>query len=88
MRRFELEFHADGCLRLERILTELGLGFKRLSLKTLPAAVHWHITKPGEKGTLEATWDLDAEAFWLCTRANRYATWQDEVITALTRNLL
>lgn len=84
VRDFQLTYIEAAAEALEKRLADLGFNFKKLPLKTLPEAVHWHITKPASNGTLEATWDPGARRFWLSTRTNRYAKWQDEAIAAIT----
>lgn len=56
---------------------ELGLAHKRLDLKKYPGASHWHLTKDGEKGTLEATFWPAKNRLWLSVHANRTSPWQD-----------
>jgi len=63
----------------------MGLVFKRLSLKKFPGSVHWHITKPGEKGTLEATWWEGK--FWFSVHENRMGQWQHEGLDTLQDRL-
>jgi hypothetical protein len=62
-------------------LLELGLTFERIQLKTKPNAIHWHIRKPGEKGTLEATFESGMVSLYV--RANRAAGWMDAILDAL-----
>jgi len=71
----------------ELALAELGLQFERLSLKKYPNGVHWHIRAPGQKGTLEATFDAEAKRLWLEVRKGREGIWQAEVIQLLKTSL-
>ena len=64
----------------EACLQQLGLSFKRMSLAKYPGSTHWHIQRPGEKGTLEATWWPSEERLWLSVHANRRGDWQAAVI--------
>lgn len=72
--------------RLEEACGSMGLVFKRLSLKKFPGSVHWHITKPGEKGTLEATWWEGK--FWFSVHENRRSEWVDGVVATLSLRLI
>jgi len=71
----------------EQAINDLGLGATRISLKSIPDAVHWHIRKPGVSGTLEATWRFgeNGPELWLEVRANRSAPWQKGVLDVLTQ---
>lgn len=66
----------------ERRLESLGLSAERIPLKTKPAAIHWHIRKPGMPGTLEATWE--DETISLVVRKNRQGDWTAEALRVLT----
>ncbi len=61
----------------------LGLTSKRFPLKGITGSIHWHIKRPGESGTLEATYDPKGQRLWLEVRTNRAATWQPAVIESL-----
>ncbi len=74
--------HENGEL-FERQLEELGLIARRVPLKKLTNGTHWHITKPGSTGTLEATYDGTSKQLWIEIRANRSASWQEPVIVIL-----
>ena len=57
------------------------------SLSTLHGSHHWHIRKPGSRGTLEATW-LPAEGrFFFSVRDNRNGVWIDAALSQLSRLL-
>ena len=57
-----------------------GLDGTESTLKQYPGCVHWHLNKPGEKGTLEATWWPKKRKFWLAVHENRRADWQEQVM--------
>jgi hypothetical protein len=76
MRRWNLDVASCGFDdRFEKLIAELGLEYHRTILKSLPSNAHWHIRKKGSKGTLEATWLIEAEEAWVSLRANREAIW-------------
>jgi hypothetical protein len=51
----------------------LGLTVKEMRLSSLPQGRHWHISKPGQPGTLEATWSDGELTFRV--RSNRQGDW-------------
>jgi hypothetical protein len=63
----------------ETVARQLGLIVKRMSLAKYPSSVHWHLSRPGHKGVLEATW-IPGRRLWLSVHENRRADWQDEAI--------
>jgi hypothetical protein len=64
----------DICSTVEAILSV------PMQLASYPGSVHWHISKPAVKGTLEATWWPKNGRFWLKVASNRDAPWIDEAI--------
>ena len=69
--------------QFETALTTEGLVFEKLSLKKYAPCCHWHIRKPGEKGTLEATYLLNSHRLWIESRPGRIAPWQGPVVSRL-----
>lgn len=65
---------------VEQKARALGLDSVLGSLKKYPGSTHWHLTKPGCKGTLEITWWPARNRLWIHQRLNRSADWQDEAI--------
>lgn len=68
--------------RIEALFRVLGL---EVALKTVltkyPGGVHWHLKKPDEKGTLEATlWNND---LFLQVRRNRKGEWCEVVMNVI-----
>ena len=61
----------------------LGLEIKQGTLKKYPGSTHWHLTKPGNGGTLEITFDPRSNRLWIEQRANRTSEWQEPVVQAL-----
>jgi hypothetical protein len=60
---------------IEHAIAEAGLLAERLELRSYPGATHWHIRRPGAKGTLELTyWPLQ-HRLWFAIHANRRAEW-------------
>ncbi len=45
------------------------------TLRKYPDCRHWHLRKPGESGTLEATFWPRIGRFWFKVAANRSAEW-------------
>jgi len=71
--------------RLEQAVADCGLTLQTdATLRTLPGSRHWRIKKPGQRGTLEATW-LPAEGrFWFSVHDNRTGKWIARAIADLT----
>ncbi len=69
--------------KLNAWLNDQKLEFKQLNLAKYPGCVHWHITKKGSKGTIEATWWPAQSEFWISVHANRASDWQEPVILAV-----
>jgi len=73
----------DVIERFEEACRELGLRIHRGSLEKYPESMHWHLTIPKQKGTLEATWWPTNHALWMEGRKNRQADWMLPVVEAL-----
>jgi hypothetical protein len=73
----------DAVAWFEDRCSKMGLLVKRLELKKFPGCTHWHLTKPGETGTLEATWWRGR--LWLSVHDNRKAEWQNQATLWLCR---
>jgi hypothetical protein len=71
----------------EQTLAALGLEWRRLSLKKYPDGIHWHITYPGSKGTLEATYLSDGKQLWLEIHGGREAPWQAGAVSDIKTSL-
>ena len=88
MREWELRF-PDGVSEAEVIRDFedqcglLELACKRLTLQKFPGCTHWHLTKLGQKGTLEATYWPRGKRWWLSVHGNREADWQTAIISEL-----
>jgi hypothetical protein len=65
---------------------ELGI-YLRCSLKSYPGSVHWHVIRPGERGTLEVTWWPQRRRLWLKHQAGRGGEWVDTATTDLASAL-
>lgn len=69
---------------IESTVAELGLAISsKGTLRKFNGSVHWHIKRPGESGTLEATWWPKTGQFWLSVHANRGANWIEEAIAKI-----
>lgn len=66
--------------KLESTAGGLGLVATRTSLSKYPGSLHWHFKRPGEKGTLEATWWPKGQRLWLSVHEGRSAPWQDAAV--------
>jgi len=75
--------NVDVLDEFEQALLREGLTFTRMSLKKYKPCCHWHIKKPGAKGTLEATYLLNSHRLWIESRPGRIAPWQDPVVSRL-----
>ena len=79
--------HGDVVALFEAAALGFGLAVERGTLRKYPGCTHWHLTTPGQKGTLEVTWWPARNRLWLGTHANRRAAWQDAALSALTANM-
>jgi hypothetical protein len=70
---------------VEEVASGAGLTVTRGSLRSYPGCTHWHLKKPGSKGTLEATWWPQKERLWLKVHPLREAGWIDAAIEAFVR---
>jgi hypothetical protein len=67
--------------RIETCLADYGLQVrKRGILRTYPGSIHWHIEKPGERGTLEVTLWPAEHRLWLAVQARRRARWIEDIL--------
>ncbi len=57
------------------------------SLAARRGSLHWHIVKPGEKGTLELTFVPQTNELWFAIHGNRRATWMAEKMSGLKKYL-
>ena len=80
MTRWDLQACEGAGEKLVRLAEEGGLVVKEMSLKSLPPNLHWHFSKPGSKGTLEATLILGTGEIWLSVHDNRRADWVEEAV--------
>lgn len=55
------------------------------TLARSPGARHWHFGWPGQKGTLELTWDPKARRMWFKVAAGRWGPWIEAVIQEAQR---
>ena len=72
---------------IEQAITEAGLLAQRLELRSYPGATHWHIRRPGAKGTLELTYWPRAGRLWFAVHANRRADWIAPAIDDLSARI-
>lgn len=64
-------------------VNSLGLVAKEMLPKTYRGIIHWHLTMPDQKGTLEATWRPADRSFWLSIHDNRRADWQAGILLSM-----
>ena len=62
-------------MQIECSVSDAGLLATRLELRSYPGATHWHIRRPGAKGTLELTYWPSVGRLWFAVHANRRAGW-------------
>jgi len=67
---------ADLSSLIEECCAELELHVAmRASLKSYPESTHWHLRKPGQRGTLEVTLWPPKRRLWLSIQSGRAAEW-------------
>jgi hypothetical protein len=73
---------------VERACDELGLSiWMRGTLATYPGSLHWHLNRPGKRGTLEITYAPRKNRLWLAVHANRNAEWIDQAMAVIAARL-
>ncbi|HEY3781280.1 MAG TPA: hypothetical protein VGL56_09370 [Fimbriimonadaceae bacterium] len=75
------QLHVEAIV--SRIAADLGLDLKALTLAKYAGCIHWHLRKPGQKGTLEITWWPEKDKVWVSLRENRMGDWIDEAVEFL-----
>jgi hypothetical protein len=71
-------------LLIEEAVTHYGLQIRmKGTLRMYPGSQHWHVCKPGEKGTLEVTLWPAGKRLWFSVQARRRAEWIAEIIPLL-----
>jgi len=66
---------------IEEAATRYGLRIHmKGTLRTYPGSQHWHLHKPGERGTLEVTLWSARKRLWLSVQAGRRANWITELL--------
>jgi hypothetical protein len=74
--------------RIERCATAEGLDAgERMTLRTFPGSIHWHIRRPGIRGVLELTYWPEQRRMWFAVHSNRQAEWIAPAIEQLRRRL-
>jgi hypothetical protein len=69
---------------LEEAIAHFGLQIlKRGTLRTYPGSQHWHIYKPGERGTLEVTIWPEGKRVWFSVQSRRCAKWIAVIVPQL-----
>ena len=84
----EIEVSVNTAGREERLATAIeeaavhyGLQIRiRGTLRTYPGSHHWHLHKPGERGTLEVTLWPAGKRVWFKVQAGRRAEWIADII--------
>lgn len=87
----EIELHIDPFLNEEQLASLVeeaaarsGLQIRlKTTLRTYPGSQHWHLTMPGERGTLEITCWLTGKRVWFAVHANRRDEWIKEVLPGM-----
>ena len=74
--------------RIERAATAAGLDIgERMTLRTCPGSIHWHLRRPGVKGVLELTYWPSHGRLWFAVHINRQADWIAPAIERLRASL-
>jgi hypothetical protein len=74
--------------RVERAVAAQGLAVgERMTLRSFPGSIHWHIRRPGSKGVLELTYWPNQGRLWFAVHANRRANWIPTAIERLRADL-
>src|SRR5262245_33223979 len=60
---------------------------ERLTLRSFPGSIHWHMRRPGSKGVLELTYWPDQGRLWFAVHSNRRGDWIAPAIKRLRANL-
>jgi hypothetical protein len=69
---------------LEGAIAHFGLQIRKKGiLRTYPGSQHWHIFKPGERGTLEVTIWPEGKRVWFSVQSRRRAEWIEEIVPQL-----
>jgi hypothetical protein len=73
---------------IKHAIADAGLLSDRLELHSYPGSTHWHIRRPGAKGTLELTYWPQAGRLWFTVHANRRADWIAPAINDLMARMM
>jgi hypothetical protein len=60
----------ERCAMLEGL--DIGV---RMTLRSFPGSMHWHLRLPSIKGVLELTYWPEQRRLWFAVHANRQAEW-------------
>jgi hypothetical protein len=62
--------------RIERCAAAEGLDIgQRMTLRTFPGSIHWHLRLPSVKGVLELTYWPEQRRLWFAVHSNRQSEW-------------
>ena len=62
--------------RIEHAASAEGLDIgERMTLRSCPGSIHWHLRRPGVKGVLELTYWPSQSRLWFAVHTNRRADW-------------
>jgi hypothetical protein len=74
--------------RIERAAADAGLDVgKRMTLRTFPGSIHWHLRRAGTTGVLELTFWPSQRRVWFAVHSNRQAAWIASAIERLRATL-
>ncbi len=74
--------------RVAQAIAESELQIKLVTtLAKYRGCLHWHIVKPGAKGTLELTYWPQTREAWFAVHVNRRADWIAHALPVLTKQL-
>jgi hypothetical protein len=95
MEEVEVRVRLQGSASPDRVASAVasaaaaeGLSIRlQITLRTYAGSVHWHLGRPGERGTLEATWWPAGKRLWLAVHSNRRAAWIEGTLPQLQSRL-
>jgi hypothetical protein len=73
---------------IEHAARASGLLVSRRALRSYPGSIHWHLKRPGARGTLELTYWPRTGRLWFAIHANRRADWIAAAVAELIARIV